>query len=181
MFCDRDGVIIRDLGYLSNPQEIEILEGVPKAIRLLKEHSFRVIVVTNQSGVARGLFPESAVGEVNQSINLRMSREGATIDSFYYCPHHLDATIARYRVACDCRKPKPGMLLRAADDLGIDLTRSFMVGDKPSDVVAGRSAGASPIMISSSAVPVSCSEERPDWVTDTLLAAARWILDRDAR
>lgn len=172
-------MIIRDLEYLSDPAAIEIIEGVPRAICLLQQHSFRVVVITNQSGVARGFFPESAVQEVNQSINLRLAEQGASIDGFYYCPHHIDGSVEQYRVACDCRKPKPGMLLRAARELRIDLSKSFMVGDKPSDVAAGHAAGMRAVMINSTMNVMSADECRPEFAAPNLFKAAKWIVTQD--
>jgi D-glycero-D-manno-heptose 1,7-bisphosphate phosphatase len=178
VFCDRDGVIVRDVGYLSDPSKIEVLEGVPEAINLLTAQRFLIVVITNQSGVARGFFPERAVHDVHRNINLLLSEHGASIDSFYHCPHHIDGAIAAYRVACACRKPMPGLLLRAAQELGINLARSFMVGDKVSDIAAGKSAGARSVIINSRTDTLDDQCE-PDWVARDFLDAAQWILAQE--
>jgi D-glycero-D-manno-heptose 1,7-bisphosphate phosphatase len=179
VFCDRDGVIVRDVEYLSDPAKIEILEGVPRAVSLLKEHSFLVVVVTNQSGVARGFFPEHAVHQINKTINMLLSVQGASIDSFYYCPHHAQGVIAQYRLECECRKPKPGMLLRAAGELGIDLRRSLMVGDKISDIAAGKSAGTRSVLIDAGVHATLLNDEvGADWIGSNLLEAAQWIVSQ---
>ena len=135
-FLDRDGVINVEVNYLQNPDDVIIEPGVPEALKLLKAAGFLRIVVTNQAGVAKGYFPESAVQDVHRRIAELLAGAGTEVDAFYHCPHHPDFT-----GACDCRKPAPGMLLRAAADHQIDLAASCMVGDRPSDLEAGINAG----------------------------------------
>ncbi|HMG72611.1 MAG TPA: HAD family hydrolase [Pyrinomonadaceae bacterium] len=182
VFCDRDGVLIRDCGYLHDPDRIEILDGVPAAIRLLNESGFLSLVVTNQSGVARGYFSENIVQRTHAAISKRLAEAGAHIDAFYYCPHYPDAVVPAYKQDCDCRKPKPGMILRAAETWGIDLSKSFMVGDKGSDVEAGKAVGARTLLIlpeggqRTSPDQESAFTQQPDWVATDLLEAVQWIL-----
>jgi D-glycero-D-manno-heptose 1,7-bisphosphate phosphatase len=142
-FLDRDGTIHRDVHYLRHPEDIELFEGTADAIAALKAEGFRVIVVTNQSGVARGYFEEAALAVIHQALGerLREANPGAVIDDFYYCPHHPEGTIERYARICDCRKPAPGLFVRAATEHDLDLTQSFCVGDKARDVEAGLDAG----------------------------------------
>mgnify|MGYP003526383950 FL=1 len=140
-FIDRDGVINADHGYVHRPDGFLLLPGVPAALRRLKEAGFLLIVVTNQSGIARGLFTEADYATLTQHLHDVLAAEGVALDAVYHCPHLPDASVAAYRVQCDCRKPAPGMLLRAIAKFGIDPQRSMLVGDKPSDIQAGRAAG----------------------------------------
>lgn len=135
-FLDRDGVVNEELEYLYQPEKVVILPGVAASLRLLREHGFLAVVVTNQSGVARGMYGESDVHAVHERIRRLLAEEGAAVDGFYHCPHH-----PKFGVPCDCRKPQPGMLLAACRDLDIDPARSAMAGDRLSDIAAGRAAG----------------------------------------
>jgi D-glycero-D-manno-heptose 1,7-bisphosphate phosphatase len=146
-FLDRDGVIIEEVCYLSEPSQVRLLAGSAAAIARLNRLEIPVVVVTNQAGVAHGYFPESRVAEVHRRLDELLAAEGAFVDRYYYCPHHPSASHDRYRAACQCRKPRPGMLLAAAKQLGLDLKRSYLVGDKPSDIEAGVRAGCSAILV----------------------------------
>jgi D-glycero-D-manno-heptose 1,7-bisphosphate phosphatase len=136
-FLDRDGTIIEDFGYVSGRGQVKFLPGSTAAIRQLNENGFKVIVVSNQAGVARGYFNEAAVKETNEYIRQALARQGARIDAFYYCPHHVEGIIEEYRRECYFRKPNPGMIIKAGRDFGIDLTESFVVGDQSCDIEAG--------------------------------------------
>ena len=131
---------------MENPSQIRILRGVVKAIKLLNEKRFKVVIVSNQSGVARGYFTEEDVKRVNLKIISELG-DDCFIDAIYFCPHHPKIGIELYRKDCDCRKPKPGMLKRAAKDLNIDLNQSFMIGDKMDDICAGYQAGCETILV----------------------------------
>lgn len=141
VFLDRDGTIIRDRHYLADPGEVVLIPGAAEAIRRLAAGGYLVVMVSNQSGVARGMFPEAAVVQVNRRVQELLEREGAFLDGVYYCPHHPDGTVAEYRRCCGCRKPAPGMGLRAAREHGILLSESYMIGDKAEDVQFGKSCG----------------------------------------
>ncbi|MBN2645896.1 MAG: D-glycero-beta-D-manno-heptose 1,7-bisphosphate 7-phosphatase [Desulfuromonadaceae bacterium] len=147
VFLDRDGTINEEVDYLYRPQDLVFLPGVAAAIRRLNEAGLLVVVVTNQSGVARGYYAEADVCRLHQVMADQLARQGARIDAFYYCPHHPEKGNPPYVGPCSCRKGAPGMLMQAATDLGIDLTSSFMVGDKWVDVEAGRAAGASSLLV----------------------------------
>ena len=148
LFLDRDGVLIEEVEYLSDPGQVRLIRGAAAAVRRANEAGWLVVVVSNQSGVARGFFPESVLPEVGRVIEDRLLVEaGASVDRFYYCPHHPTAGRGGYRIDCDCRKPKPGMLLKAAAELGIDLARSWMVGDRATDLQAGAAAGCRTILV----------------------------------
>jgi len=146
VFLDRDGTLIDDVHYLSRIDQVQMLPGAAEALARLNTAGVLVVVVTNQAGVARGYFPEDRISEVHQHLNEVLAKFGASVDAYYYCPHHPDG-VGDYRQSCDCRKPKPGMLLTAAHDLDIDLTRSWMIGDKLSDIEAGAAAGCRTILV----------------------------------
>lgn len=147
VFLDRDGTINVEKDYLHRIADFEFIPGVPAAIRRLKAAGFLVIVVTNQSGVARGYYDEAAVAALHGHIQQQLADFGTAIDAFYHCPHHPIEGVGGYRVDCDCRKGSPGMLLQAAGEYGIDLDRSFMVGDKLADIEAGHAAGCHSILV----------------------------------
>lgn len=146
-FLDRDGVLIHDVGYLSDPRDVQLFDGAAQALRRLNESGIPVVLVTNQSGVARGYFEERVIADVHAHLQALLGAEGAHLDGIYHCPHHPDAEDAQYGIDCPCRKPKPGMLQAAARDLDLDLASSFMIGDKLSDVEAGERAGCRSILV----------------------------------
>lgn len=147
VFLDRDGTLIEEVHYLARPEQVRLIPGAAEAVRRLNHLGVLVVVVTNQAGVARGYFPESRVAEVHAHLAMLLAEQGARVDAFYFCPHHPTEGAGAYRVACDCRKPRPGMLLAAARDLDIDLSRSWMIGDKPCDAEAGRAAGCRSVLV----------------------------------
>jgi D-glycero-D-manno-heptose 1,7-bisphosphate phosphatase len=142
IFLDRDGVVIEDVHYLASPEQVELVPGSADAIAALNRAGWPVVVVTNQSGVARGLFAAEMVDAVHAHLSALLAGYGARVEAYYFCPHYPTADVESYRVDCTCRKPKPGMLLRAAADLGLDLDRSWMIGDRASDLEAGAAASA---------------------------------------
>lgn len=150
-FVDRDGTLIREVGYLSRVDQIELLPRVGEAIRLLQSHGLKVVMVTNQSAVARGIINEQELHGIHQAIGERLARAGTTLNGIYYCPHHPTEGCAPYRVTCECRKPKPGMVQRACTDLGLDAGGSYVVGDQMSDMELAAQVGAMGILIDTSA------------------------------
>lgn len=156
LFLDRDGVINPDVGYLHRIEDFVWLPGVIDGIALARRSGFHVVVVTNQAGVARGYYDEAAVERLHRHINAELHAQSAQpaawIDAFYYCPYHPDGTVERYRQAHPDRKPEPGMLLRAINDLGIDVSRSLLIGDQESDLQAARAAAIAPYHIGGEAV-----------------------------
>ncbi|UUO06298.1 HAD family hydrolase [Blastopirellula sp. J2-11] len=147
LFLDRDGTINIEREYLADPAQLELLPGAAEAIAAANRAHVPVIVVTNQSGVARGMFPESRIAEIHRRLDQLLAEQGASIDAYYYCPHHPKSASAVYRVDCECRKPRAGMLYAAASQHGLDLQESVMIGDKPSDLGIGRFAGCQTILV----------------------------------
>lgn len=140
-FLDRDGVLNEDIGYLHRPEGLIWIEGAKEAVLFLNGAGYTVIAVTNQSGVARGYFDTGAVEGLHSWMNEELQRAGAHIDAFYYCPHHPEAAVGQYKIECSCRKPAPGMLLRAMEEWPCEPGKSFLIGDKDRDLEAARRAG----------------------------------------
>ena len=180
VFLDRDGTIIEDVGYLNEIERMVLFPWSIDAIRALNRARFVVVVVTNQSGVARKYFADAFVAETHRALDERLAAGGARIDAYYYCPHHPDGTLAEYSGPCDCRKPAPGLVERAARDLGLDVTRSFVVGDTRRDVGLARAVGARAILVRTGGGAIEETRLSPalnaDVVVDNLAAAASWIL-----
>jgi len=187
VFLDRDGTVADEVGYVNHASRLRLLPGSARALRRIREAGFLSVVVTNQSGVARDYFEESVVGETNRRLRDLLVLEGASVDAIYYCPHHPREGIPPYRQDCDCRKPRPGMLLRAARELGIDLNRSYMVGDSLVDVEAGLAAGVVPILVLTGYGRGHFEHRRSRWqvepahIAEDLSAAVDWILTREKR
>ena len=180
VFLDRDGTMIHDVGYLRDPGEIEFFPWTVDSIRALNAAGFLVVVTTNQSGIARGLFSEQQLAEIHAAMRRVLENGRAAVRAYYYCPHHPNGTIAAFTKVCDCRKPARGMVEQAARDLGIDPSRSFVVGDTWLDVGLARSCGAKGILVRTGAG--AKAERNPvaglnaDAIVDNLAAAASWIL-----
>jgi len=173
IFLDRDGTLIEDPGYLDDPDKVRLLPGATEAVCMLRELGFRVIIVSNQSGVARGLFDEQALTAVHDRAAELMAQEGAHLDAAYYCPFLAgsEAKVADYRVDSPLRKPQPGMLLQAAEEHELDLAASWMIGDALSDVEAGARAGCSTILLDPQP-RASYGHLKPTHVVATLAEAA---------
>ena len=183
VFLDRDGTINEQMGYVNHLSRFQLLPGVARAIRSLNEAGLPVVVVTNQSGLARGYFPESLLEAVHAEMYRLLAEEGARLDGLYVCPHHPEAKEERFRLDCDCRKPRTGLLERAAAELGLDLGRSYMVGDRWSDLRCGAAVGATTVLVltgygrGDAAYVGPGQTVQPDHVAEDLEAAARWILE----
>jgi len=177
-FLDRDGTIIRQVELMCNVGELRLLPGSAEAIRLLNQCGVPVLVVTNQPVIARGKCTEQEVDFIHDELRRRLLKKGAHIDAIYYCPHHPNATVEKYRMNCLCRKPAAGMLLRAAREQRVDLSRSVMIGDTTQDIMAGTRAGTRTILVQTGhggrdPWQLDCV---PDWTTRNLLGAARlWV------
>jgi len=184
VFLDRDGVIIQEPPHYAHKlSQIRLIPRAANAIRLLNKDKFTVVVVSNQAGIARGYYPEEDTILFNRGVKEVLAKEGAHIDAMYYCPHHPEAKIEKYRLDCNCRKPKPGMLAKAQQELNIDLKQSFMIGDKLSDIEAGRNAGCKTIMVKTGygAEELKNSKIKCDYVADDLYDAVEHILSSPGR
>ena len=186
VFLDRDGTINEEYGYVNHVSRIRLIPGVARAIRRLNEAGVPVIVVSNQAGVAQGYFPEQSVRECNARIEELLTRQGARVDAIYTCPYHPSAKVARYRRDSPLRKPRPGMLDKAAREHGLDLARSYMAGDRPSDVECAKSRGLKAILLRTGYGEGEIRWHRAEWkaepdlIAKTLNQAVTWIL-RDLR
>ncbi len=190
VFLDRDGTINREVHHLHRSEHMELLDGAARAIRHLNEAGVRVVVVTNQSTVARGLLTESGLDGIHAAMRAQLEAHGAYVDAIYACPHHPTEGVGAYRIECGCRKPRTGTLERAARDLNLDLGCAFMVGDKRSDLEAGRAAGCRTVLVRTGygsaeetqlRTALHARSEQPttplaDHVADNLLEAVQWIL-----
>jgi D-glycero-D-manno-heptose 1,7-bisphosphate phosphatase len=182
VFLDRDGTISEEVGYVNHLSRLRLFPWTVAAILKLNRAGLPVIVVTNQSGVGQGYFPEALVHEAHQQIQAELNARGAHVDAFYYCPHHPSARLSAYRVECRCRKPDTGMLEQAAHDWHLDLSRSFIVGDSTRDVECGTRAGASTIMVMTGYGRGNFEYQRhlltraPDWTSENLQDAVDTIL-----
>jgi D-glycero-D-manno-heptose 1,7-bisphosphate phosphatase len=176
-FIDRDGVINVDREYVFRPADFEFLPGAIAALRALQEAGYLLIVITNQSGIARGIYSEAEYRELEAFISAQLGAAGVALDAVEYCPHLEDAPVVAYRRDCECRKPRPGMLLRAAARLGIDLSRSVLIGDRSSDIQAGRAAGVGRCLLVLSGKPLQPGDAASaDAVYDDLAACVRALL-----
>jgi D,D-heptose 1,7-bisphosphate phosphatase len=147
IFLDRDETLIEDPGYINNTDQVKLLDGVAEALIELKALGYKLIVVTNQSAVARGIVTEKVLGEIHDRLKQLLAEKDAFLDRIYYCPYHPDGVVSKYRKESSCRKPSPGMLLKAADEMGIDLGQSWCIGNSSRDVEAGLRAGCKTILI----------------------------------
>lgn len=183
IFVDRDGTLIREVGYLAAVEEVKLLPGAAAAVRRANTLGIPILLVTNQSAVARGWLTEGALTKIHEHLVRLLRREGARLDGLYYCPHHPDGTVAEYRLVCPCRKPRPGLLLRAARDFRLDLGKSVMIGDKLIDVEAGRRAGTLTVLVETGYGRQQMEDPRfaemqPDHQAADLAAAVEWYLRR---
>lgn len=174
IFLDRDGTLVEPRHYPRRAAELTLYDGIAPSLRRLREAGFALVVVTNQSGVARDLFSEADVRAMHDDLRARLDGLGVTIDAFHFCPHHPDGVVAEYAVRCSCRKPMPGMLLRAAAALDLDLGQSWMIGDILDDIEAGHRAGCRSILVDLGTEPLPANAVRaPDCVArDTVHALA---------
>lgn len=172
-FLDRDGVINRDIGYLHRWEDFEFLPGALDGMRSLHEAGYALVIVTNQSGIARGYYTEADYQALTARLREAMQRAGCPPAGIYHCPHHPRGRVAEYSCECDCRKPQPGMLLQAAQDLRLSLADSFMVGDKQADAEAARAAGIGHVyLVRSGHVLDAQAHRHADAVLDDLAACA---------
>lgn len=190
VFLDRDGVLVADTGLVTCASEFEILPGVPSAMRKLKKAGFKLVVVTNQAVVARGMISESKLNKLHARLEKMLVAAGAPAwDAVYFCPHHPQANLPEYRLVCECRKPQPGMIRRAIREHDLCAESSYLVGDRISDVMAGLRSGCKTVWLATGrheAAPIESGHpgdapsggEKADCVCENLGAAADWIVSR---
>lgn len=182
VFLDRDGTLNEDLDYIQKPGDLHLIAGVGSAVQRLNACGLVICVISNQSGIARGFLTEKDLVPIHKKLEDELAREGGTIDRIYYCPHHPTEGTAPYKGVCNCRKPKIGMLLRGAEEFGIDLTRSFVVGDSVVDMQAGNTATARTILVLTGYGPATLKEctlnhdIHIDHVAPTIVEAVDYIL-----
>ena len=180
VFLDRDGTLIEEVGYLSHLDRIALYPWSIESVKLLNRAGFKVVVVTNQAGVARGLFDEDFIDEAHRFLDQKFGDGGAMIDKFYYCPHHPEASVEAYRCECDCRKPKAGMLWKAAQELQLELSHSFVIGDRLSDLRLGPAVGAKSVLVRTGYGETTARELTDDvevaYTAQELMTAVAWIL-----
>jgi len=182
VFLDRDGTISIEIGYIDNVELLELYQDSVAALIELRQMGYKLVVVSNQSGVAQGFFPESRVQEVNDRMVFLLKEQGVLIDGIYYCPHLPNGVIPEYAIECNCRKPAPGMIKRAEQELNIDLQHSILIGDKLSDIICGRNAGLKTILVRTGygaetelQLQKQQLEMKPDAIVDTIYEAVKWI------
>lgn len=173
VFLDRDGTIMEDTNYVGDVERVVLIPRAADALKRLRDAGYRLFIVTNQSGVGRGYFSREAVEQIHAHLDEHFAQSGVEFDRYYVCPHHPEDN-------CDCRKPKPKFLQEAAREFDLDLARSFMIGDRPTDIGAGLSAGTKTILVLTGAgrETLARNEATPDHVADDIAAAADWILRR---
>ena len=185
VFLDRDGTINVEVTHLHKVEQLELISGASTGINLLNEAGYKTVVCTNQSAVARGYLSEAYLAKIHEELKKMLAKKDARIDSFYYCPHHPVEGRPPYRVTCDCRKPRPGMLMNAAQDLDIELKRSFVIGDKVSDLEAGAAVGCKSILVLTGygqefKRKLKHLSFQPTHVAKDILDACRWIVKNDS-
>ncbi len=184
VFLDRDGTINEQMGYINHTCRFQLLPGAAEAIKKLNDAGIPVVVVSNQSGLARGYFPEELLVAVHEKMNKLLAEAGAHVDGIYYCPHHPEAKEERFRVECNCRKPKPGLVLQASEEMGLDPKQSYVVGDRWSDIKTAANCGATSILVRTGygrgdeQYIGPHQEIQPDFKADDLSEAVAWILNQ---
>jgi D-glycero-D-manno-heptose 1,7-bisphosphate phosphatase len=176
LFLDRDGTLVHPGHYPSRPEDLHLYEGIGPGLRVLQEAGFRLVIITNQAGIARGYFTEADLQRMHAHLTSELALVGVHLDAIYYCPHHIDGVIPELAISCDCRKPQPGMLLQAAADLNIDLQRSWFVGDILDDIEAGNRAGCRTILVDLGTERTPAQPlRRPNFVARDTLHALRIV------
>lgn len=174
LFIDRDGTLVHARHYPSRPDDLILYDGIGARLRELQQAGFKLVVITNQSGIARGYFTEDDLERMHDHLRRELAADGVMVDAIYYCPHHVDGAIPHLAIRCGCRKPEPGMLLQAAADISIELGQSWFLGDILDDVEAGNRAGCRTILVDiGTELPPPSPQRTPDFIaTDSVHALA---------
>ena len=186
VFLDRDGTLCEEVGYLSSVEQMRLIPRSGEAVRLLNQKGYKVVVVTNQAGVARGFFPEAVLEGLHAEMVRQLREEGAYLDGIYYCPHHPSDGFPPYRQECNCRKPATGLLERAAADLNLDLLSGYMIGDHFSDVECGQRIGAETVLLLTGHGQEALAKREswprpPSFIATDLYEAVLWVLGKSER
>jgi len=176
VFLDRDDTVIKDVPYLSDPDKVELMPGAAEAVSLLNSRNIPAILVTNQSGIARGIFDEAALEAVNNRFIYLLEKSSARLDAIYLCPHYPGGIIKKYAIECTCRKPQPGLLIKAAHDFSLDLKSCYFIGDKDSDMEAIHRVGGNAVLVGNRADVKSF-----EYKALNILDAVNWILNENER
>ncbi len=182
VFLDRDGTVNEQMGYINHESRFHLLPGAAGAIKKLNDAGVPVVIVTNQSGIARGYFPENLLDRVHEIMNEKLAAEGAHVDAIYICPHHPEARQKKYRRDCNCRKPKTGLFIQAAEEMELDLPNSYVVGDRWSDLESAKNCKAAGILVLTGygrgelEYAGEVKDTQPAFVAEDLGAAVNWIL-----
>lgn len=185
VFIDRDGTINEQMGYINHLSRFVILPGVAEAIGLLNREGFLAIVVSNQAGAARGYFPPPLIETVHESLKSSLKERGVYLDGIFYCPHHPRSVIPELRVECNCRKPRPGLVYQACANLDIDMSRSYVVGDRCLDIEMAHRCGLLGVLVKTGYgrgeidYLLPSSEQNPIYIAEDLYDAVRWILEAE--
>lgn len=184
IFIDRDGTINEERGYINHIDRFVLIKGVPKAIKLINDLGYLAIVITNQSGVARGYYDIERMETYHEKMKKQLAEAGAHVDAVYFCPHHPQGTVKEFAIECTCRKPETGMIDRALEDFEIDLDNSFLIGDRYRDILFGKKLGLTTILVKTGygkgewEFEKETWNEPPDHIADDLLQAVQWIKER---
>ena len=184
VFIDRDGTVNEQMGYINHLSRFVLLPGVPEAVSLLNKNNFLAIIISNQSGVARGYFPIELVNEVHAYMKTALKKKAAYIDGIFFCPHHPQGTVPEYAQECDCRKPKAGLIHQALDSFDIDMSNSYVVGDRHLDIELAQCAGLRGVIVKTGyglgdiTHILPQSQLRPDCIAQDLLDAVKWIVEK---
>ena len=187
IFMDRDGTVSYEVGYVNHPDRYDIMPGSAEAIARINFAGFLAVVITNQAGVARGYFKEELIVQVHEKLKRLIAEKAAHLDGIYYCPHHPEVGEPPYRQRCNCRKPAPGLLLKAQKDLNIDLSRSYIIGDSIKDIETGFNAGVKSVLVLTGygkgeyEYGSECWKQKPLHVAQNLQEAVSWILAREGK
>ena len=182
VFLDRDGTLNEEVGHITRPEGLRLIPNAARALRLLSEHNFTLIVITNQSAVARGLLTEEELQMINLKLQTELASEGACVEAIYYCPHHPEGEVELYRKSCGCRKPEPGMLVQASKDFGISLAESFVIGDRYYDMEMAHAVGAKGVLVLTGHGRIETADKgftsraMPAFIANDVLEASEWII-----
>lgn len=185
IFIDRDGTLNEEVGYITEMSQFRLFGFAAESIKMINDSGWYAVLITNQAGIARGHHSEEFLRRLHAQMELSLLRDGARLDAIYYCPHHPEFGAPPYRQDCNCRKPKPGLIEKAAKDFSLDLNNCYIIGDRMSDIETGHTAGTRSVMVMTGygreEYPDAIRQRPPDHAAENLLEAVRWILENRGR